>query len=146
MGQRDRLYASENVLIGPVGFYASVPAAQAHVDHFLRRTWWRKHSPVRFVTLQYPAKGMSGATRVDEKHWQIDFGYTSLNDLSVAHELTHVLVGVTRATTPAAHERDHNARFAGAELAVVKHFIGAWVSERLREQFDANEVKWTPFE
>jgi len=146
VGQRARLYASERVLIGPVEWYAGLPVAQAHVNAFLRRQWWVKHSPVRYVTLEHPSKGMSGAVRFDDLHWGIGFGYTSLCNLNVGHELTHVLVGVTRGTDLASHERDHNPKFAGAELEVVKQFCGAYVSDLLRTDFEARGVKYAPYE
>jgi len=145
MAQRKKLYASEDELIGPVDWYASPAGAQFDVNAFLRKEWWRKRTSVRFVTITYPAK-TTGATKLDDGHWDISFRPKSLCDLNLAHELTHVLVGVTSGMTPAHHERDHNARFSGAELEVVKRFVSASVSERLRAEFDERGVKYVTFE
>jgi hypothetical protein len=144
-GNRDRLYTAENILIGPVRWYLSLDGAQAHVNAFLKRKWWRDHSPVRFVTVVYPMKGMSGAVQVDEKNWEIHFSYTAVCDLNIAHELAHILMGVVPGTTPEDHEKDHDAYFAGAELEMVKRFCGLWVAERLREQFAETETAHEPW-
>jgi hypothetical protein len=145
VGQRARLYAAEDVLIGPVDWYASLEAAQFDIDRFLRTKWWRDRSEVRFVTLRYPAKS-TGATKLDMSHWEISFRPKSLCDLNVAHEMTHILVGVSIGTTPAAHERDHNRVFAGAELEVLKRFVSAEVAEKLRAEFKEAGVKWEGFD
>lgn len=145
MAQRKKLYASEDELIGPVDWYASPAGAQFDVNAFLRKDWWRKRTSVRFVTITYPAK-TTGATKLDDTHWDISFRPKSLCDLNLAHELTHILVGVTSGDTPAHHERDHNSRFSGAELEVVKRFVSASVAERLRAEFDERGVKVVEFD
>ena len=143
--QRKRVYDSEDILIGPVDWYPGLDWAQWHVNEFISKAWWRTNSPVRYVTLDGPAK-TTGATREDAKHWRIGFRPTSLCDLNVGHELTHVFVGVSAGLTPEDHEEDHDSRFAGAELEVVKRFISASVAAMLRAKFEEAGVRITPWE
>src|SRR3990167_1564059 len=117
MGQRARLYSAEDELIGPVDWYASPAGAQFDVNAFLRKDWWRKRTTVRFVTIVYPAK-TTGATKLDETHWDISFRPKSLCDLNLAHELTHVLVGVTGGMTPAHPEIGRASCRERAEISV----------------------------
>ena len=139
--QRDRVYESEDALIGPVSWYASVQGAQFHVDAFLRSKWWRTRSKVTHVEILYPLK-TTGAYRIDDTHWRIEFSPRALCDLNVAHELTHVLMGVTQGQTPDDHDQDHSAHYAGAELEVVKHFLNADIARRLQDSFDENGAKY----
>ena len=139
MGQRARLYAAEDGLIGPVDWYASVEGAQYHVDEFLRKKWWKTHSPVTTVVVEYPAKE-TGAVFVNATTWRIGFRPSSLNSLNMAHELTHVFMGVTPNLTPEGHEQDHSAHFAAAEIELVRRLLGADVAKALRRAFEAGGV------
>lgn len=145
MGQRERLYDAEDA-IGFEGFYTTVEAAQMVVDKILRTKWWRQRSRVRFVRVVYPAEGMSGAFPEDDTHWKIEFSPARLCEISLMHEMTHVLVGVTKGNSPAHHERDHGPKYAGALLAVWRRFLSARLAKALQDEFDERKVKYAEFQ
>lgn len=143
--QRWLLYEAEDLVIGPVSWYPSVEWAQADIDRLIKSKWWRDRSQVGQVILsETPAKG-SGAIRISDTHWRVEFSPRALNSLALAHELTHALVGGTVGGSAEDHEQDHSAHFAGAELALVKRFISADVSRRLKQEFDSLGVKYVDY-
>jgi hypothetical protein len=142
--QRYRLYDAEDELIGPVAWYASKEAMQFEVDRFIARVWWKRRCPVEKVDIEYPVRG-SGAIRISEKHWKIGLSGAAACNLNLGHEMTHVFMNVTDGEAPEDHEQDHSAHFAGAELEIVKRFIGPTVARRLKAEFEAQDVSVIPY-
>jgi hypothetical protein len=139
-GQRDRLYEAEDQVIGPADWFASVEGAQFLVDETLRKKKWRDQSPVREIEVEYPAKE-TGATFVSAERWKVSFRPLSLNSINLAHEMSHVYLGVTPSLTAEGHQQDHSAHFAQAELEIVRLMISGSVAARLRDAFKANGVE-----
>jgi len=139
--QRHRLYDAEDEIANETGWYSSLAGAQFEVDRLIRGKWWRDRSPVVRVDLVYPERE-SGAERITDTHWRIDYSPRALCGINVAHELTHVLMGATAGARLDDHDQDHSAHFAGAELEVVKRLIGRDTAQELRRQFDAFDVKY----
>ena len=141
MRQRWPLYEAEDELIGPVSWYSSVEGCQFDVDSFIKRKWWRDRSPVRKIDIVYPVRG-TGAVRLSDTHWRIEFSPKAMADVNLAHELAHVLMGVTPGHSADDHEQDHSAHFAGAELAIVGRLISADVGRRLQRAFEDFDVRY----
>ena len=139
-GNRYRIYKAEQAL--DKLYFSSPDAAQGWLDWVGRTKWWKQHSTIRHIRLNYPTYHMSGAIKLDEKNGRLDIYATSLEAATLCHESSHLIVWYP-GNNP---EKDHNAVFAGVYLAVVKRYMGVVCMAKLLEAFEEEGVKWEPYE
>jgi len=145
--QRYPLYEAELEATQPWRWLGGRDAADAWIKTRMRTKFWRTHCPnIRHHILTYPAPGKMSGGLDDKGVLLIGVLPESLMVPTLIHELTHPLVGVTKGTTPADHERDHGKRFAGALIEAYRHFDCAKTAEDLIKAFDRHHVRWESFE
>lgn len=139
--QRWKLYAAEDKATqADRCWLGGIEAGQMWLDRAMRKTWWRKRSPIRHVKLVYPyGGGMSGAT-LEGNVLTVCIRPESLNDCTLAHELAHGLAWNPNGDA----EKDHGPKFAGALLACYRAFVGAAVADAVKDAFDETGVKYEP--
>lgn len=137
--QRYKIYDAERELPGV--YFSSFEAAQGWLDWVCRTKWWKEHSTIRHIKLIYPTYFMSGATKLDDKNAEISVYAYSLDAITMCHELSHLVYWVPGND----QEKDHNPKFAGVYLAVVKRFMSKRWMERLQKEFEDYGVKWEEY-
>ena len=140
-GNRFRIYDAERNLDRL--YFSSTEAAQGWLNWVCRTKWWKQHTTIKHVDLLYPTFSMSGSEKVDDSLGRIEVYATSLEVLTLCHELAHLIDWRPRTNS---QERCHDAQFAGVCLSVVKRYMGAKWALKLAEYYEAEGVKIIPYE
>jgi hypothetical protein len=143
-GNRWAIYDAENDVWPEYGS-PTPEAAQGWYDWIARTSWWRDHSDVRHMRVKYPVFGTLSGIVMDGEVAVVSFGPFSLTKPCLTHELGHV-IDYHPGTSAAAMERDHDPKFAGILLALVRRYLSACEADRLAERFKARGVRWLPYE
>jgi len=144
VAQRHKVYGSEDAVWPEYGS-PTPEAAQGFYDWISRTKWWRTHSDVRHMRVRYPVFGSLSGIVMDGDVAVISFGPFSLTKPCMIHELGHVL-DYHPGTSAAAMERDHDPKFAGILLALVRRYMSAGEADRLEKEFTSRSVKWLPYD
>jgi hypothetical protein len=136
-GNRYRLYEAEKDFERL--YFSSPEAAQGWLSWVCRTKWWKDHSTIKYIDLNYPTYSMSGSWKVDDSLGRIDAYAFSLDAMTLCHEMAHLIDWRPRTTS---QEKCHDAHFAGTELAVIARYMGADWRVRLEAAFLDHGVKW----
>jgi hypothetical protein len=142
--QRKKLYDCEDAVWPEYGT-PTPEAAQGWYDWVARTKWWRDHSSVKHIRIKYPVFGKFSGIVLEDNVAVVEFGPFSLVKECLLHELGHVL-DYHEGTGEAAMERDHNPKFAGILLALVRRYMSAGEADELQKEFEARKVRWDPYE
>lgn len=134
--QRYKIYAAETDMVRL--YFSTVEAAQGWIDWVCKTKWWKDRCTVRHIKLKYPTYYMSGATKLSDENAEIEVYAYCLDVLTLCHEMAHLIYWIPGNN----QEKDHNAKFAGIYIALVKRFIGKAASEELKTCFKEHGVKW----
>lgn len=135
--QQDKVYAAENGC-RPNRVFTSAEEVSRYVNALRDEMWWDvEYSMVRYVEVLFTEKQWSvGGFNRKTGVGQIDMGVNHHDDLSVVHELAHVLADARYGS------QAHCPWFARtyAELTYRLRGSGAWLD--LKAAFDAHGVDY----
>ena len=142
--QRYKLYSAE-FSVWPWEGSCTPDAAQGWYDWVVKTKWWRDHSEVHHFKVRYPVFGKLSGIVLEGDIAIVEFGPFSLVRPRMVHELGHVL-DYHPGTSIEDMERDHDPKFAGILLALVRRYIDADDALRLEKQFEADGGKWIAYD
>lgn len=141
--QANRLYRAET----DIGFglnYLSVDEAQAEVESWMSKKWFRDNFDPMELIIRYPvSEGYSEYRRLKDVQEGTSVEYLRisrgcLNQSYLIHELCHALAGVRHADV-------HGPHFAGILLFVTKKIRGQYLGTKLKVAFTNHKVEWDEF-
>ena len=146
-GNRWAIYAAINAILDGGGAYASLEAMQFEVDQVMRSRWWARlcvAPAVRHCRVRYPVAGRwSGAWLFPENLGEIRVRPRSACGITIGHELTHFLRWrPARIQNARADELDHDRKFAGLQLEVVRNLLGGTYRQELLGFYKQFGVLW----
>jgi hypothetical protein len=148
-GNRWAIYAAINAIPDGGGAYAGKEAMQFEVDQVMRSRWWDRictSTPVRHCRVVYPVAGKwSGAWLLADNMGEIRVRPRSAYGITIAHELTHFTHWrPAKVQNARADERDHDRKFAGLQLEVVRNLLGGDYRKLLLGFYEQYGVRWDP--